>query len=129
MLIEAKLWADKSGIGDRDQLVRYLSILEHLDAVDAGIPRDAERFLLYLTPRESLEEVEASAALTRADPAERNPQRQFYIAYSFYRQGWGRLYHDDALYRQGLQVLDRAVGLLDEQGRADRHSQYHEIGD
>jgi hypothetical protein len=55
--------------------------------------------------------VEARAALTRADPAERNPQTQFYIAYSFYRQGWGRLYHDDALYRQGLQVLDRAVGL------------------
>jgi hypothetical protein len=55
--------------------------------------------------------VEARAALTRADPAERDPETQFYIAYSFYRQGWGRLSHDDALYRQGLEVLDRAVGL------------------
>src|SRR5437762_13230829 len=28
----------------------------------------------------------------RADPAERDARTQFYIAYSFYREGWGRLY-------------------------------------
>jgi len=55
--------------------------------------------------------VEARMAFARADPAERDARTQFYIAYSFYRQGWGRLYHDDALYRQGLEAVDRALML------------------
>lgn len=54
---------------------------------------------------------EARAAFERADPARRDARTQFYIAYSFYRQGWGRLYHDDALYRQGLEAVDRALAL------------------
>src|SRR5215510_7435072 len=33
--------------------------------------------------------VEARAAFNRADAAERDARTQFYIAYSFYRQGWG----------------------------------------
>ena len=32
------------------------------------------------------------------------------MAYSYYRQGWGRLSHDDALYLAGLSALSRAVG-------------------
>jgi hypothetical protein len=55
--------------------------------------------------------VEARLAFGRADPAVRDPRTQFYIAYSFYRQGWGRLYHDDALYREGIEAVDRAVAL------------------
>jgi hypothetical protein len=55
--------------------------------------------------------VEARAAFERADPAHRDARTQFYIAYSFYRQGWGRLYSDDALYAQGLEAVDRAIGL------------------
>ena len=39
---------------------------------------------------------------SRADPARRDARTQFYVAYSFYRQGWGRVYTDDALFRQGL---------------------------
>ena len=54
---------------------------------------------------------EARAAFDRADPARRDARTQFYIAYSFYRQGWGRLYSDDALYAQGLEAIDRAVAL------------------
>lgn len=54
---------------------------------------------------------EARLAFARADAAERDPRTQFYIAYSYYRQGWGRLYHDGMLYRQGLDALDRAVAL------------------
>jgi hypothetical protein len=53
--------------------------------------------------------VEARAAFDRADPAKRDPTTQFYIAYSYYRQGWGRLKSDDALYKLGLETLDRAV--------------------
>jgi hypothetical protein len=55
--------------------------------------------------------VEARAAFARADPAVRDARTQFYIAYSYYRQGWGRLYHDDALYQQGLEAVDRAIAL------------------
>jgi hypothetical protein len=52
--------------------------------------------------------VEARAALQRADPAQRDPVTQFYVAYSYYRQGWGRVYHDQRLFREGLTALDRA---------------------
>ncbi|HET6899924.1 MAG TPA: hypothetical protein VFK70_16325 [Vicinamibacteria bacterium] len=52
---------------------------------------------------------EARAALERADPARQDPPTQFYIAYSYYRQGWGRVYKDDVLYHQGLEVVDRAI--------------------
>ena len=44
---------------------------------------------------------EARAALGRADPARQDPTTQFYVAYSYYRQGWGRLYNDDALFAEG----------------------------
>jgi hypothetical protein len=55
--------------------------------------------------------VEARMAFARADPAIRDARTQFYIAYSYYRQGWGRLYHDDALYGEGLAAIDRAIAL------------------
>jgi tetratricopeptide (TPR) repeat protein len=54
---------------------------------------------------------EARAAFDRADPARRDALTQFYIAYAFYREGWGRFYSDDKLYRQGLAAVDRAIAL------------------
>lgn len=48
---------------------------------------------------------------SRADPAQRDARTQFYIAYSLYREGWGRLHHDDTLYRQGVDAADRAIAL------------------
>src|SRR5688572_17926979 len=33
----------------------------------------------------------ARAAFTRADPEKRDAATQFYIAYSYYREGWGRI--------------------------------------
>src|SRR5919107_5002368 len=53
----------------------------------------------------------ARAEWERADPARRDARTQFYVAYSFYRQGWGRVYNDDALFRQGLDAADRALSL------------------
>jgi tetratricopeptide (TPR) repeat protein len=47
----------------------------------------------------------------RADPARRDARTQFYVAYAFYREGWGRLYSDDALYQQGLEAVERAINL------------------
>jgi hypothetical protein len=54
---------------------------------------------------------EARLAFARADPAHRDATTQFYVAYSFYREGWGRVYADDALYRQGLEALARAAAV------------------
>ncbi|HWJ56480.1 MAG TPA: hypothetical protein VNR90_09670 [Vicinamibacterales bacterium] len=54
---------------------------------------------------------EARAAFARADRAKRDARTQFYVGYAFYREGWGRLYSDDTLFRQGLAAADAAVAL------------------
>jgi hypothetical protein len=54
---------------------------------------------------------DARDAFARADPASRDPRTQFYIAYSYYREGFGRLYNDDALFKQGLAAADRAIAI------------------
>lgn len=54
---------------------------------------------------------EARAAFARADPAGRDARTQFYIAYSFYRQGWRRTHHDDGLYREGVAAVERAIAV------------------
>jgi hypothetical protein len=45
----------------------------------------------------------------RADPAQTDPRTQFYTAYSFYREGWGRVFHDQDLFAQGLAAVNRAI--------------------
>ena len=52
--------------------------------------------------------VEARDAFGQADPARQDARVQFYVAYSFLRQGWGRVYADDALYKAGLEALEHA---------------------
>jgi len=47
----------------------------------------------------------------KADTEKRDPRTQFYIAYSFYRQGFGRVSNDDALFKQGLEQIDRVIEL------------------
>jgi tetratricopeptide (TPR) repeat protein len=47
----------------------------------------------------------------RADPAQGDAKTQFYIAYSFYREGWGRVYYDQELFKQGLEAVSRAIAL------------------
>jgi len=51
----------------------------------------------------------------RADPERRDARTQFYIAYAFYREGWGRVYNDDTLFKQGLEAANRAVNLSQNQ--------------
>ena len=46
-----------------------------------------------------------------ADPAQKDPRTQFYIAYAFYREGWGRVYFDKALFKQGVEAVSRAIAL------------------
>lgn len=58
----------------------------------------------------------ARTAFDRSDPAKRDARVQFYVAYSYYRQGWGRAWSDDVLFKKGLDALDRAVA-ADPSGR------------
>jgi tetratricopeptide (TPR) repeat protein len=58
----------------------------------------------------------ARSAFERADPAQQDSRTQFYIAYTYYRAGWGRLYHDDQLYQRGMEHVDKAIALAP-QGR------------
>lgn len=46
-----------------------------------------------------------------ADPAQSDPRTQFYIAYACYREGWGRVYYDRALFNEGLTAINRAIKL------------------
>ena len=46
------------------------------------------------------------AAPDRADPARRDAPTQFYIAYSFYREGWGRVYSDDRAVQAGARDVE-----------------------
>src|ERR1044072_4095227 len=47
----------------------------------------------------------------RADAAQGDPKTQFYIAYSFYREGWGGGYYDQDLFKQGVEAVNRAIAL------------------
>lgn len=53
----------------------------------------------------------ARIAFDRADPEKRDVNTQFYTAYSFYRQGWGRLSNDDSLFKPGLEAVNRVITL------------------
>jgi isopenicillin N synthase-like dioxygenase len=43
----------------------------------------------------------------QADTEKRDDKTQFYIAYSFYRQGFGKVYSDNNLYKQGLEIASK----------------------
>jgi len=47
----------------------------------------------------------------QADPAQQDARTQFYIAYSFYREGWGRVYFDQELFKAGVEAVNRAIAL------------------
>lgn len=53
----------------------------------------------------------------KADPAKRDAATQFYIAYSHYRQGWGRVTNDDAQFKSALEVL-KTVDAIDKNFRS-----------
>ncbi|MEO8649334.1 MAG: hypothetical protein ABI539_09235 [Acidobacteriota bacterium] len=62
--------------------------------------------------------VAARDSFERADPEKRDAKTQFYIAYSYYRQGWGRVTNDDELFKKGSETLAR-VRILDPDLRVD----------
>lgn len=53
----------------------------------------------------------ARAAFDLADPEKRDAATQYYVAYSYYRQGWGRVSNDDTLFKPGLDAVNRVMAL------------------
>jgi tetratricopeptide (TPR) repeat protein len=47
----------------------------------------------------------------QADPADGDAKTQFYIAYSLYREGWGRVYYDKELLKQALAHVEKSIAL------------------
>jgi hypothetical protein len=62
--------------------------------------------------------VAARSFFENADPERRDAKTQFYIAYSFYRQGFGKLYNDDELFKKGLEHANR-VAQIDKNFKSD----------
>ena len=90
------------------------TIAEAVGGVSASVGAysiDAQSFNDGLTFFRNDQFVEARAAFARADPAVRDARTQFYIAYSYYRQGWYRTHRDDTLFREGVIAVDRAIAL------------------
>lgn len=59
----------------------------------------------------------------KADPEKRDAATQYYIAYSYYRQGWGRFSNDDTLFKQGLEQLTRVTMIDPDYKAADDNLQ------
>lgn len=79
---------------------------------------DAAKFNEALKAFNQKNFVAARDLYERADPEKRDAKTQFYIAYSLYRQGWGRVSNDDELFKRSLETVDR-VTTLDRDFRTD----------
>ena len=93
------------------------TMTEAIGGVAAGLGAyavNAQAFTDGLTYFRKDQFPEARAAFARADPAGRDARTQFYVAYSFYRQGWHRTHGDDDLYQQGLAAVNQAIALAPE---------------
>ncbi len=72
---------------------------------------DQTKFIEGLTAFRAENFVLARDSFERADPEKRDANTQFYISYSYYRQGWGRFSNDDALFKAGLEAVNRVATL------------------
>ena len=70
-----------------------------------------DEFVRGLTLFRSNDFIGARIAFDRADPEKRDANTQFYAAYSYYRQGWGRVSNDDTLFKPGLESANRIIAL------------------
>jgi hypothetical protein len=53
----------------------------------------------------------ARDSFERADREKRDANTQFYTAYTYYRQGWGRFSNDDVLFKSGVEAVNRVMTL------------------
>lgn len=71
VIVENKLWSPKSGHGERDQLMCYLRISDDLKALVPTVPNTRFTAVLYVTPSESLREIEKSVSVYGDTPESR----------------------------------------------------------
>lgn len=55
--------------------------------------------------------VVARDSFAKADTENRDAKTQYYIAYSFYRQGFGKVSNDDELFKKGLEQVNKVIQL------------------
>ena len=79
---------------------------------------DKEKFAQGLSAFRQDNFIVARDNFEKADMEKRDAKTQFYIAYSLYRQGWGRISNDDELFAKGLEQVKR-VKLLDQDFKSD----------
>lgn len=72
---------------------------------------DQAKFSEGLTAFRADNFVLARDAFSKADPERRDAKTQYYIAYSFYRQGFGRVSNDDDLFKKGLDQTNFVIQL------------------
>lgn len=54
----------------------------------------------------------------KADTESRDAKTQYYIAYSFYRQGFGKVSNDPELFKKGLEQINKVI-ILDKNFKSD----------
>jgi hypothetical protein len=81
------------------------------EVITGSYAPDAEKFRQGMSQFESDNFVAARGFFANADPERRDAKTQFYIAYSYYRQGFGRLSNDDELFAKGLETTRRVIEL------------------
>lgn len=79
---------------------------------------DPEKFKLGLNAFRADKFILARDLFDQSDPKGIDPKTQYYIAYSYYRQGWGRFSNDDELFKKGLAQTEKVIR-LDREYKAD----------
>jgi len=51
----------------------------------------------------------AIGQLKLADPAQKDPTSQYYIAYSYYLLGRGRIFNDEDMFNRAIEAIDRCL--------------------
>ncbi len=80
---------------------------------------DQEKLAEGLTAFRNENFIVARDLFEKADKEQRDPDTQFYIAYAFYREGWGRFSNDDELFRKGLERVNRVIRLDEDYKSSD----------
>lgn len=70
---------------------------------------DPEKFAKGIAEFNADNFIAARSFFENADPERRDGKTQFYIAYSYYRQGFGKFSSDDELFAKGLEVANRLI--------------------
>lgn len=113
-------WAAPKSVGDLSVKARETiqQAANEAKAATGVYQVDPDKFTQGLNAFRADNFVLARDLFEQADPKAIDPETQYYIAYSYYRQGWGRISNDDELFKKGLEQVDRVIA-LDREYRSD----------